>query len=318
MALAVIWTDLVNVTVVGTTITKTGGITTDDAGAASVQTIAGDGYVEWTNPATNKSYWVGLTTVPNPGFTYTGIDFGISVALVSVVADAAPAWVGSVESGVSSAQLSTAITGDVFRVSVDSNVVTYWKNGTLLATSAGTPTFPLLVDMSMMSVGAAVEDAEIDGTVVSVQLTDTSTSDVYAWAWDFGDGTTSALQNPNHSFTVDGTYVVTLRATSSKGTVSTSKVFTFVDGVLTVTDLITGQTPGADPQVMLRISNDGGKTWVAESWRSAGRVGEYLQRVDWNRLGCARRRVFEISVTDPVPWRVVNAFLESSLDKQNG
>ena len=162
----------------------------------------------------------------------------------------------------------------------------------------------------MMTVGSVVEGAEIDGTLVSVQFTDTSTSDTTSWAWDFGDGTTSTLQNPNHSFTVDGVYTVTLRATSSRGTVGTSKLFTFVDGVLTITDVITGETPGANPQVMLRISNDGGKTWAAETWRSAGRVGEYLARVDWNRLGCARRRVFEVSVTDPVAWRVIGAYLE--------
>ena len=309
MAIPVTWTDLVNVTVVGTTVTKTGGITTDDAGAASTQQITGDGYVEWTNPAVNKIYWVGLTTAPNPGFNFVGIDFGIGISAAEV---------DVVESGATTVGVSTTIAGDVFRVSVDSNVITYWKNGTLIHTSGGTPTFPLLVDMSMMSLGSAVEDAEIQGTLVSVQLTDTSTNDVTAWAWDFGDGTTSTLQNPTHSFVVDGTYTVTLRATSDRGTVSTSKIFTFTAGVLTVTDLITGVTPGEDPQVMLRISNDGGKTWVAESWRSAGKVGEYLQRVDWNRLGCARRRVFEVSMTDPVPWRIVGAYLESSLDKRNG
>lgn len=308
MALPVTWTDLVNATVNGTSLTKTGGITTDDAGAASTQQIlTGDGYVEWTNPAVNKIYWVGLTTAPNPGFNFSGIDFGIGISM---------AQVNTVESGATTPGVSTTVAGDVFRVSVDSNVITYWQNGNLLATSGGTPTFPLLVDCSLMSLGAVVEDAEIQGSLISVQFTDTSTSDVTAWAWDFGDGTTSSVQNPNHSFVVDGTYTVTLRTTSSKGTVSTSKVFTFTAGVLSITDIITGETPGADPQVMLRISNDGGKTWVAESWRSAGRVGEYLQRVDWNRLGCARRRVFEVSVTDPVAWRIVGAYLESSLDKQ--
>lgn len=309
MALAVTWTGLVNTTAVGTTLTKTGGINVDDAGAASAQTIAGDGYLEWTNTATNTAYWVGLTTAPDPGVSYNGIDFGIAVVLNEIYV---------VESGASSALLTTTVAGDVFRISTDSNVVTYLKNGVVFNTSGGTPTFPLLADVSMMTAGSVVEGAEIDGTLVSVQFTDTSTSDVSSWAWDFGDGTTSTLQNPNHSFTVDGAYTVTLRVTSAKGTVSTSKLFTFVDGVLTVTDVITGETPGADPQVMLRISNDGGKTWTAETWRSAGRVGEYLARVDWNRLGCARRRVFEVAVTDPVPWRVVGCYLTLGGDQRNG
>jgi hypothetical protein len=70
---------------------------------------------------------------------------------------------------------------------------------------------------------------------------------------------------------------------------------------------------GSDnPQVMLRLSNDGGKTWVTEQMRGAGKIGEYGRRVRWNRLGSARRRVFEVSVTDPIPWRLTGAYIESS------
>jgi hypothetical protein len=67
------------------------------------------------------------------------------------------------------------------------------------------------------------------------------------------------------------------------------------------------------PRVMLRLSNDGGRTWLSEEMRGSGRLGEYLTRVRWNRLGAARRRVFEVAVTDDVPWRLVGAYLESSL-----
>jgi hypothetical protein len=70
----------------------------------------------------------------------------------------------------------------------------------------------------------------------------------------------------------------------------------------------TGQ--GADPLVMLRMSDDGGKTWGAEHMRSAGKVGQYGTRVRWSRLGAARRRVFEVSLTDPIPWRLTNAYLK--------
>lgn len=71
--------------------------------------------------------------------------------------------------------------------------------------------------------------------------------------------------------------------------------------------LATGQ--GSDPQVMLRISNDGGKTWGAEMWRSAGPIGAYSKRVRWNRLGMGRRRVHEVVVADPIPWRLTNAYV---------
>lgn len=66
-----------------------------------------------------------------------------------------------------------------------------------------------------------------------------------------------------------------------------------------------------DPQVMFRQSNDGGKTWHPERWRSAGKIGEHAHRVFWNQLGTARRRVFEVSVSDPVQWKLVGAYLEA-------
>jgi hypothetical protein len=65
------------------------------------------------------------------------------------------------------------------------------------------------------------------------------------------------------------------------------------------------------PQIMLRLSNDGGRTWLSEEMRGSGRIGEYLTRVRWNRLGAARRRVFEVVCTDSIPWRLTGAYLES-------
>jgi hypothetical protein len=79
-------------------------------------------------------------------------------------------------------------------------------------------------------------------------------------------------------------------------------------------DLTGGQ--GVDPQVMMRFSDDGGRTWSNERMRSAGKIGEYQTRVRWERLGTARRRVFEISVSDPVPWRVLDAYLPGLVPPQ--
>lgn len=72
-------------------------------------------------------------------------------------------------------------------------------------------------------------------------------------------------------------------------------------------------TQGANPQVMLRWSDDGGHTWSNEHWRSMGRVGAYGQRTIWRRLGMTlkiRDRVYEVSGTDPVKIAVVGAELK--------
>lgn len=48
----------------------------------------------------------------------------------------------------------------------------------------------------------------------SVQFTDTSTG-ANTWAWDFGDGSGSSLQNPSHVYATQGTFDVTLVVTNS-------------------------------------------------------------------------------------------------------
>ncbi len=63
---------------------------------------------------------------------------------------------------------------------------------------------------------------------------------------------------------------------------------------------------GANPQVMMRISKDGGETWGKERWRSAGLSGRHADRVRWlNPTGQYRDAVCEITVTDPVDWQFV-------------
>jgi PKD repeat protein len=56
---------------------------------------------------------------------------------------------------------------------------------------------------------------------LTVNFTDTSYGAV-RWAWDFGDGTGNSEQNPSHTYTSDGTFVVTLTVTSTGGQTSTT------------------------------------------------------------------------------------------------
>lgn len=68
--------------------------------------------------------------------------------------------------------------------------------------------------------------------------------------------------------------------------------------------LDTGQ--GSDPQIMLQVSKDGGRTWGAERWVSFGMGGQYLgPRATWRRIGSARDLTLRFALTDPVKF-VVN------------
>lgn len=72
--------------------------------------------------------------------------------------------------------------------------------------------------------------------------------------------------------------------------------------------LTSGQ--GEDPQAMLRWSNDGGRTWSNEVWRSIGKIGEYRKRTVWRRLGRFKERVVQVTVSDPVAARMIGANAE--------
>lgn len=69
-------------------------------------------------------------------------------------------------------------------------------------------------------------------------------------------------------------------------------------------------TPTTYPQAMLRWSNDGGSTWSNEHWTGVGQLGKYRNRAIWRRLGTARDRIFEVSVTDPVNFVIISANLK--------
>jgi hypothetical protein len=70
------------------------------------------------------------------------------------------------------------------------------------------------------------------------------------------------------------------------------------------------------PQVMMRQSKDGGKTWLSERWTSAGAIGEYFIRLNWHRCGMGRRMVFEVSFTAATPYRITNAYLKIKSTKE--
>ncbi|MBI1286669.1 MAG: PKD domain-containing protein [Flavobacteriales bacterium] len=57
------------------------------------------------------------------------------------------------------------------------------------------------------------EDSQCGSTEVA--FTDTSQGNPVTWYWDFGDGDTSSLQNPTHTFTGTGPYTVTLAASNT-------------------------------------------------------------------------------------------------------
>jgi hypothetical protein len=145
---AVVWANLVNATVTGAVLQKTGGWDgVDDAGAASQQELtAGDGYVEFTVGEAN-TFWLGGLSHGDDDTGYADIDFAFRFN------GAGSADV--LENGVYQAGGDTPYAaGDVFRVAIVGGRVRYSRNGRLLRESALVPQYPLLLDVSLGSLGA--------------------------------------------------------------------------------------------------------------------------------------------------------------------
>lgn len=69
---------------------------------------------------------------------------------------------------------------------------------------------------------------------------------------------------------------------------------------------------GADPQVWLSWSDDGGRTWSNQHQRSLGRIGAFRNRCIWRRMGSSRNRYYKLWTSAPVriAWRGFNLDME--------
>lgn len=116
--------------------------------------------------------------------------------------------------------------GDGTTNSTQNPVYTYDTIGTyyvwLTATnSAGSNTTPeaktITVTKYVERPVASFTSAVSDTNPLLVSFTDTSTNNPTTWAWSFGDGSHSSVQNPTHRYTIAGTYTVSLTASNSGG-----------------------------------------------------------------------------------------------------
>ena len=74
------------------------------------------------------------------------------------------------------------------------------------------------------------------------------------------------------------------------------------------TGLLTGQ--GSDPKLMLRWSDNFGRTFGNERHLRLGQTGEFNAKAIKRSCGSSRARVFEYGVSDPVPFIMVEAIAE--------
>jgi len=83
-----------------------------------------------------------------------------------------------------------------------------------------------LAVMPPVSVATFVFSPATPGPGQTVQFADTTPGGPTFWHWDFGDGTTSSVKNPNHAFGRAGSYIVNLTASNVAGSKQGAKTIT--------------------------------------------------------------------------------------------
>ncbi len=75
--------------------------------------------------------------------------------------------------------------------------------------------------------------------------------------------------------------------------------------------LTTGQ--GVEPLLMVKYSDDRGRTWSAEEHYPLGAGGEYLTRVEMHQQGQAFERIYDLSFSDPTRFTLMSAHADIEL-----
>jgi len=152
----------------------------------------------------------------------------------------------------------------------------------------------------------------------TVQL-DNLTLNVASYLWDFGDGTTSSLQNPLHTYALPGTYTISLLLTSVNGcqTSLTTTVTFGYQNVITVSDTTTclrdtirfGLNPSSSFVSAQWNFGDGNTSALLQPSHVYGATGTYNVSVTVTDIyGCVYSFTYPylVYVSDPVSSFTVN------------
>jgi len=166
----------------------------------------------------------GTDSITEPGYitVYAPVEAGFEAAPVEGIAPVTVVFTNTTTGDFTSSLWSF---GDTFTSTLQSPVHTYTTGGvytvTLTASGpGGEDTESKVGYITVYTPTQAAFTATPAGGVapLSVQFTNTSTGDYTTSLWDFGDGITSTLKSPSHTYTAVGLYTVSLTVGGPGGT----------------------------------------------------------------------------------------------------
>ncbi|MGB0863132.1 MAG: PKD domain-containing protein [Saprospiraceae bacterium] len=144
----------------------------------------------------------------------------------------------------------------------------------------------------------------------------------FSYAWDFGDGATSATQNPIHSYAQTGVYMPCLTITDASGCISTYCDSLYAQGansncnvtvnasVNNTTASFTATTTGTAPFTYLWDMGDSTTSTVANPTHTYSGQGVYVACVTvTDATGCVSTDCFPVTLTVPVTSGTLSGFV---------
>ncbi len=157
----VTWVDMVGVAVNGNSITKTATAAWGNGGAASLESFAGDGGVEFVASAADATAdgrpMCGLSSA-NLDASYNTIEYAIFLRDTESLIE-----LKVYENGIDRGAFGSYEVGDVFKVERVGSTIVYKKNEVIFYTSETPTDSPLLVDASIYNNGGEISDVVLFG-----------------------------------------------------------------------------------------------------------------------------------------------------------
>lgn len=196
-----------------------GGVTYLWSTGANTQTISVGAAGTYSVTCTDANGCDGMDTVIITVSSGPVLDLGGDTTVCdydSLVLDAGPGFASYLWGGGSTAQTEAALVTGNYTVTINDS-------------SGCVQTDDINVTVSTSPVAAFTSNPVSD----MVTFTDNSTGSPTSWMWDFGDGNSSTMQNPTHTYTASGVYTVCLTATNADGCANTvcQSVTVIIDGI---------------------------------------------------------------------------------------
>jgi PKD repeat protein len=248
----------------------------------------------------NRTYTPNLNYNGSDSFTFKvndgQLDSNIATVSIAVTAvnDAPVANNQSVTTAEDTAKAITLTGSDVDGDPLTFIIVSNPTKGTLSGTGASRTYTPNLNYNGSDSFTFKVNDGKVDSNIATVSITVTAVNDnptvaasatptsgtapltvnftangqdvdgdVLSYAWTFGDGGTSAMQNPGYTYNAAGTYVATVTVSDGKGGTATASVTITVAAPVSYTITASAGTGGTiNPSGSVTVSHGSSQTFA--------------------------------------------------------